>query len=66
MDKKRFFMIAAAGLLASRPAIATLSEIDAKLDKALDNARAEQRTEQPLALDSLGQSMDDELPARMY
>jgi hypothetical protein len=66
MDKKRFFMIAAAGLLASRPAIATLSDVDAKLDNALDGARAQQLTERPLALESQDQSMNDELPARMY
>jgi len=66
MDKKRFFMIAAAGLIAARPAVATLAELDAKLDKALDSARNEQRSEQPLVLEADGQSMDDELPARMY
>jgi len=66
MDKKRFFMIAAAGLIAARPAVATLAELDAKLDKALDSARNQQRAEQPLVLEADGQSMNDELPARMY
>ena len=67
MDKKqRFFMIAAVGLFAARPAIATLSELDARLDHALDNARDQQRVEQPLALEADGQSINEELPARMY
>lgn len=59
-------MIAAASLIAARPAVATLSELDARLDKALDDARTEQRSEQPLTLEIDGQTMNDELPARMY
>ena len=66
MDKKRFFMIAAASLIAARPAVATLNELDARLDKALDDARTAQRSEQPLTLEIDGQTMNDELPARMY
>jgi len=66
MDKKRFFIVAAAGLIAARPAVATLSELDARLDKALDNARNQQRTEQPLVLEADGQTSENELPARMY
>ena len=66
MDKKRFFMIAAASLIAAKPAVATLSELDARLDKALDEARTKQRTEQPLTIEIDGQTTSDELPARMY
>ena len=62
MDKKRFFLTAAAGLLIANPAAATLSELDKKLDAALDIARSEQ----PMVLGADGQNMDEDLTARMY
>jgi len=62
MDKKRFFLTAAAGLLVANPAAATLNEVDKKLDAALDVARSEQ----PLVLEADSQTFDEELTARMY
>jgi len=66
MDKKRFFMTAVVGLMVAKPAAATLSEIDKRLDTALSDARQEQRSEQPMALEADGQVFDGELTARMY
>lgn len=67
MDKKqRFFMIAAVGLFAAKPAITTANELDARLDTALEAARSQPAVEQPLVLEADGQSMHEELPARMY
>jgi len=62
MDKKRFFLTAAAGLLVANPVAATLNELDKKLDAALDVARSEQ----PLVLEADDQAFNNELPARMY
>jgi len=62
MDKKRFFLTAAAGLLVANPAAATLNEIDKKLDQALDGAR----DAQSVVLEADSQHFEDELPARMY
>jgi len=66
VDKKRFFLVAAAGLIAARPAMATLSELDARLDKALDSARNEHRAELPLMIDDGQESPMDEFQARLY
>ena len=62
MDKKRFFLTAAAGLLVANPAAATLNELDKKLDQALDGARQEKTA----VVDADSQYFEDELPARMY
>ena len=66
MDKKRFFMVAAAGLIAARPAMATLSELDTKLDTALDSARNELRTEQPLMFEDSQESSAEEFQPQLY
>jgi hypothetical protein len=45
MDKKKFVLLAAAGLIVSRgvPAMPSQSDVAADVDAALQNARSEQR-----------------------
>jgi len=66
MDKKKLLMIAAAGVLATKPVLTTASNIIARVDSALDTARQEIRTEQPLVVDATVDVSTDELPAQMY
>jgi hypothetical protein len=66
MDRKKLLMIAAAGVLATKPVLTTASNIAARIDAALDSAREEVRSEQPLMVDASAESSSDELPAQMY
>ena len=66
MDKKKLILIAAAGLLATKPVLSTASEVDARIDEALSNARAEVRVEQPVTVDTADEKAADETPAQIY
>jgi len=66
MDKKKLLLIAAAGVLATKPVLTTASNIAARIDFALDTAREEVRAEQPLVVDAAVDASSDELPAQMY
>jgi hypothetical protein len=66
MDKKKLLLIAAAGVLATKPVLTTASNMAAEVDSALDTARKEVRSEQPLAIDAAVDVASDELPAQMY
>ena len=66
MDKKKLLLIAAAGVLATKPVLTTASNITARVDLALDTARDEVRAEQPLVVDATVDASSDELPAQMY
>ena len=66
MDRKKLILIAAAGLLATKPILITAANLEARIDSALDKARADVRTEQPLLVDAAVEGSADELTARMY
>jgi hypothetical protein len=66
MDRKKWILFAAAGVLATKPVLTTASNIAAQIDSALTNARQDVRNEQPLAIDTGTDVSSDELPARMY
>ncbi len=67
MDRKKWILLAAAGVLVSqRSVLATGINIEARIDSALDNARQDVRNEQPLVVGTSTHASSDELPARMY
>jgi len=66
MDKKKLLLIAAAGVLATKPVLTTASNIANRIDSALDTARDEVRAEQPLVIDATVDASADELPAQQY
>ena len=66
MDKKKLLLMAAAGVLATKPVLTTASQIGAQIDSALDAAREEARTEQSLTIDTTLEASSDELPAQQY
>ena len=66
MDRKKLLLIAAAGVLATKPVLTTASNIAARIDSALDTAREQVRTEQPLMVDATVETPADGLPAQMY
>jgi hypothetical protein len=66
MDKKKLLLIAAAGVLATKPVLTMASNIVTRVDLALDTARQEVRNEQPLMVDATVDASSDALPAQMY
>jgi hypothetical protein len=68
MKKSRFLLVAAAGLIAAKPAVATLGEIEARLDQALQSARSQHQAEQTLIVqaDALDQQSAEETVIGMY
>ena len=68
MDKKQFVRLAFAGLLVGRvvPAVSGPSDVASDVDAALQAARSEGRSEQPLTVQDIDALASEDDPVALY
>jgi hypothetical protein len=68
MDKKQFMRLAFAGLLVGRvvPAVSAPSDVASDVDAALQQARNEARSEQPLTIQDIDSLASEDDPVALY